>query len=208
MWSAETEGAKFWLAVLTELRNRGIRDIFIACVDGLKGFGEAIESIFPDTITQLCIVHQIRNSLRYVTVRDKKALMADLKLIYTAATEEEALAALDSFEARWGAKYPAIVKSWHSNWNKISPMFRFTHEIRKAIYTTNVIESLNFSLRKVTKTRAAFPHEDAAMKLLWLGIRNVSKRWTRPIPEWSLALNQFSIIFEDRMPDISNTQNL
>jgi len=208
MWSAENEGAKFWLSVLTEIKNRGVRDIFIACVDGLKGFSEAIESIFPDTITQLCIVHQIRNSLKYVTSRDKKALMADLKLIYTAATEDEALAALDSFEATWGAKYPVIVRSWRTNWPKISPLFRFTHDIRKAIYAPNVIESLNYSLRKVTKTRAAFPNEDAAMKLLWLGIQNASKRWTRPIPEWGVSINQFSIMFEGRMPDTSTTQNI
>ncbi len=208
LWSAENEGAKFWLSVLTELRNRGVRDIFIACVDGLKGFSEAIESIFPETITQLCIVHQIRNSLKYVTTRDKKVLMADLKLIYTAATEDEALAALDAFEAKWGAKYPVIVKSWRANWPKISPMFRFTHDIRKAIYTTNVIESLNYSLRKVTKTRAAFPNEDAAMKLLWLAIQNAAKRWTRPIPEWGVSLNQFSVIFDGRMPNKSITQNI
>jgi putative transposase len=208
LWSAENEGAKFWLSVLTELRNRGVSDIFISCVDGLKGFSEAIESVFPDTITQLCIVHQIRNSLKYVTSRDKAALMADMKLIYTAATEQEALAALDAFEAKWGAKYQVIVRSWRTNWSKISPMFRFTSEIRKAIYTTNVIESLNYSLRKVTKTRAAFPSEEAAMKLLWLGIQNASKRWTRPIPEWGVSLNQLSIMFEGRMPDISNTQNI
>jgi putative transposase len=204
-WSAENEGAKFWLSVLTEMRNRGVNDFWIACVDGLKGFSEAIEAIFPQTITQLCIVHQIRASLRYVTSRDKKALMADLKLVYTAATEEEALAALDAFEAKWGAKYPIVVRSWRTNWPKISPMFRFTHEIRKAIYTTNVIESLNYSLRKVTKTRAAFPNEDAAMKLLWLGIQNAAKRWTRPIREWGVAMNQFTIMFEGRMP--GNTQN-
>jgi putative transposase len=205
LWSAENEGAKFWLSVLTEIRNRGVRDIFIACVDGLKGFSDAIESIFPETITQLCIVHQIRNSLKYVTTRDKKVLMADLKLVYSAATEDEALAALDAFETKWGAKYPVVVRSWRTNWSNISPMFRFTHDIRKAIYTTNVIESLNYSLRKVTKTRAAFPNEDAAMKLLWLGIQNASKRWTRPIPEWGVSLNQFAIMFEGRMP--GNMQN-
>jgi putative transposase len=207
LWSAENEGAKFWLSVLTEIRNRGVKDIFIACVDGLKGFSDAIESVFPETITQLCIVHQIRNSLKYVTTRDKKALMADLKLVYTAATEEEALAALDAFEAKWGAKYPVVVRSWRTNWDKISPMFRFTHDIRKAIYTTNVIESLNYSLRKVTKTRAAFPNEDAAMKLLWLGIQNASKRWTRPIPEWGVSLNQFAIMFEGRMPGTMQNPN-
>jgi putative transposase len=207
LWGAENEGAKFWLSILTEIKSRGVNDMFIACVDGLRGFSEAIEAIFPDTITQLCIVHQIRNSLKYVITRDKKALMADLKLIYTAATEEEALAALDAFEAKWGAKYPVIVRSWRTNWDKISPMFRFTHDIRKAIYTTNVIESLNYSLRKVTKTRAAFPNEEAAMKLLWLGIQNASKRWTRPIPEWGVSLNQFAIMFEGRMPGTKQNPN-
>jgi putative transposase len=201
LWSADNEGAKFWLSVLTEMRNRGVNDIFITCVDGLKGFSDAIEAVFPETITQLCIVHQIRNSLKYVTTRDKRVLMADLKLVYTAATEDEALAALDAFEAKWGTKYPVVVRSWRTNWTRISPMFRFNHDIRKAIYTTNVIESLNFSLRKVTKTRAAFPSEEAAMKLLWLGIQNASKRWTRPIPEWGVSMNQFAIMFEGRMPD-------
>jgi putative transposase len=199
LWHSENEGAKFWLSVLTEMKNRGLRDIFIACVDGLKGFSEAIESVFPETITQLCIVHLIRQSLRYVTTRDRKAVMADLKLIYTASTEDEALAALDAFEAKWGKKYMTVVKTWRSNWYKISPMFRFTHEIRKAIYTTNAIESLNYSLRKITKTRAAFPSVDAAMKLLWLGIQNASRRWGRPISEWGLAMNQFAIMFEGRM---------
>jgi putative transposase len=203
LWDAENEGAKFWLSVLTEMRNRGVNDIWIACVDGLKGFSEAIESVFPQTITQLCIVHQIRHSLHYVTARDKKAVTADLKLVYTAATEDEALAALDDFEAKWGKRYAIVVRSWRNNWPRISPMFRFTHEIRKAIYTTNVIESLNYSLRKVTKTRAAFPNQEAAMKLLWLAIQNASKRWTRPIKEWGLAMNQFAIIFEGRMPDIN-----
>lgn len=200
LWSAAEEGARFWLSVLTELNNRGVRDIFIACVDGLKGFAEAIESIFPDTVTQLCIVHQIRRSLSFVAYKDRKEVADDLKLVYTAVTEEEALAALGSFAAKWDSKYPVISRSWHSNWPKISPMFRFPHDIRKAVYTTNVMESLNYSLRKVTKTRAAFPTEDAAVKLLWLGLQEASKKWTRPIPNWGLAMNQFAVIFGDRMP--------
>ena len=212
LWAAETEGAKFWLSILTELRARGLKDIFIACVDGLKGFTEAIEAVFPDTITQLCIVHQIRHSLTYVSYKDRKAVVEDLKLIYNAVSETEALAAMEDFSAKWDTKYPAISKSWRANWHKISPMFHFPHDIRKAIYTTNVIESLNYSLRKITKTRAAFPTEEAAMKILWLGLRNASKAWTRPIRNWPEAMNQFTIIFEGRMPidnilQISNTQN-
>lgn len=200
LWSAETEGAKFWLSVLTELNNRGVRDIFIACVDGLKGFTEAIESVFPEAITQLCIVHQIRNSLAYVSHKEKKKVAADLKPVYTAATEEEALAALEAFAEKWDSRYPVISRSWRANWPKISPMFRFTEDIRTAVYTTNVIESLNYSLRKITKTRAAFPTEEAAIKLLWLGLQNASKKWTMPIRNWGLAMNQFAIIFGDRLP--------
>ncbi|MFN0140836.1 MAG: IS256 family transposase [Pyrinomonadaceae bacterium] len=200
LWSAESEGAKFWLSVLTELNNRGLRDIFIACVDGLKGFTEAIESVFPDAITQVCIVHQIRNSLTYVSHKEKKAVAADLKLVYSAAGEEEALAALEAFSQKWDPRYPVISRSWRANWPKISPMFRFSGDIRRAIYTTNVIESLNYSLRKITKTRAAFPTEEAAIKLLWLGLQNASKRWTMPIRNWSLTMNQFVIMFGDRLP--------
>jgi len=200
LWSAESEGAKFWLSVLTELRNRGVRDVFIACVDGLRGFTEAIESVFPDAITQLCIVHQIRNSLTYVSYKEKKAVAAALRPVYTAVTEEEALAALDEFSGRWDARYPVISRSWRANWQRISPMFRFSEDIRRAIYTTNVIESLNYSLRKITKTRASFPTEEAAIKLLWLGLQNAAKKWTMPIRNWSLTMNQFAIIFGDRLP--------
>ncbi len=199
LWGSENEGAKFWLSVLTQLQNRGVKDIFICCVDGLKGFSEAIESVFPETITQLCIVHQIRNSLRYVASKDKKEVAKDLKPIYTAATESEALENLEKFTGKWDLKYPIITKSWLSNWERIAPMFSFSKEIRKAIYTTNVIESLNYSLRKVTKTRGSFPTEEAAMKLLWLGLQKASKKWTMPIRNWSLAINQFAIKFEGRM---------
>lgn len=200
LWSAENEGAKFWLSVLTELQNRGLKDIFIACVDGLKGFTEAIESIFPDAITQVCIVHQVRHSLTYVSHKEKKKVAADLKSVYTAATEEDALLRLEEFAGKWDARYPVISKSWQANWHKISPMFRFTEEIRKAIYTTNVIESLNYSLRKITKTRAAFPTEEAALKLLWLGLQNAAKKWTMPVRNWGIAINQFAIMFGDRLP--------
>jgi putative transposase len=207
LWTAENEGAKFWLQVLTELSNRGVKDIFIACVDGLKGFTEAIESIFPNTITQLCIVHQIRNSLSYISYKDRKAVVSDLKPIYTAITEDEALFALELFGEKWNAKYPLIAKSWMANWQRINPMFALPKEIRRAVYTTNVIESLNYSLRKITKTRAAFPNEEAAIKLLYLGLQNAAKKWTMPIQNWSLAMNQMAILFEGRMLIPGLTEN-
>lgn len=200
LWSAENEGAKFWLSVLTELQNRGVKDILICCVDGLKGFPEAIESVFPRTIVQICIVHQIRNSLAFVSYQDRKQVAADLKLIYGAATVEEAQFQLELLAEKWDFRYPLIAKSWRANWLRIEPMFQFPAEIRRAIYTTNVIESLNMSLRKVTKTRAAFPTEEAAFKLLWLGLRNIEKKWTMPIQNWKQALQQFAIIFEGRLP--------
>ncbi len=199
LWSSETEGAKFWLSVLTELSNRGVKDLLIACVDGLKGFPEAIESVFPATIVQICIVHQIRNSLAFVSYQERKQVAADLKLIYAATTAEEALFQLELFAEKWDKRYPLIAKSWRANWARIEPMFGFPEEIRRAIYTTNVIESLNMSLRKVTKTRAAFPSEEAAFKLLWLGLRNIEKKWTMPIQNWKQALQQFAIIFEGRV---------
>lgn len=207
LWTAETEGAKFWLAVLTELNNRGVKDIFIACVDGLRGFTEAIESVFPNTITQLCIVHQIRNSLTYISYKDRKAVVSDLKPIYTAITEDEALFALELFGEKWNGKYPLIAKSWTANWQRINPMFALPKEIRRAVYTTNVIESLNYSLRKITKTRAAFPTEEAAIKLLYLGLQNAAKKWTMPIQNWSLAMNQMAILFEGRMLIPGLTEN-
>lgn len=200
LWAAENEGAKFWLSVLTELSNRGLADVLICCVDGLKGFAEAIESVYPKAVVQLCIVHQIRNSLAFVSYKDRKAVAADLKPIYAAATVEDGFAKLEQFAEKWDKRYPLISKSWRVNWSKIEPMFGFAAEIRRAIYTTNVIESLNMSLRKITKTRAAFPSEDAAFKLLWLGLRNVAKKWTMPVPNWAAAMNQFAIIFEGRVP--------
>lgn len=200
LWTAENEGAKFWLSVLTELNNRGVSDILIACVDGLKGFPEAIESVFPKTMVQICIVHQIRNSLNFVSYKDRKAVAADLKPIYTAATSEEALFELEVFSEKWDSRYPLISKSWRANWSRIEPMFQFPAEIRRAIYTTNVIESINMSLRKITKTRASFPSEEAAFKLIWLGLQNIEKKWTMPIRDWRLAVQQFAIIFDGRLP--------
>ena len=200
MWIAETEGAKFWLQVITELKNRGVKDIFIACVDGLKGFPEAIEAVFPDTQVQLCIVHMVRNSLRYVSWKQRKEVAADLKGIYHAPTVDQADANLIAFANKWDASHPTISKSWRNNWERIIPLFGYPPEIRKAIYTTNAIESMNMSLRKVTKNRGSFPNDEALTKLLYLAMRNVSKKWTMPIHDWKSALNQFTIIFETRMP--------
>ena len=199
LWVSENEGAKFWLSVLTELKNRGLEDIFIACVDGLKGFAEAIEAIYPQALTQTCIVHQIRNSLAFVGYQERKEVILDLKAIYTATTAEQALLALDLFAEKWDARYPLIAKSWRENWVRIEPMFNFTSEIRKAIYPANTIESLNMSLRKITKTRGSFPSEEACLKLLYLGLKNAAKKWTMPTPNWVLAMNQFAIMFENRI---------
>jgi putative transposase len=200
MWTAETEGAKFWLQVVTELKNRGVKDIFIACVDGLKGFPEAIEAVFPQTQIQLCIVHMVRHSLNYVSWKQRKEAADDLKAIYQAPTLEMAETNLDAFAAKWDATHPTIAKSWRNNWERIIPLFSYPPDIRKAIYTTNAIESLNMSLRKVTKNRGSFPNDDAMFKLLYLALKNIAKKWTMPIKHWKSALNQFSIIFEGRMP--------
>ncbi len=202
MWVAETEGAKFWLQVITELKNRGVKDIFIACVDGLKGFPEAIETVFPKAQVQLCIVHMVRHSLRYVSWKQRKEVAADLKSIYSAPTVEQAEASLTAFSAKWDASHPTISKSWRNNWERISPLFSYPSEIRKAIYTTNAIESLNMSLRKVTKNRGSFPNDEAMIKLLFLALRNISRKWTMPFHDWKAALNQFTIIFETRMPEL------
>jgi putative transposase len=200
MWTAENEGAKFWLQVVTELKNRGVKEIFIACVDGLKGFPEAIEAIFPQTQIQLCIVHMVRHSLNYVSWKQRKEVAADLKTIYHAPTVEMAEKNLEAFAAKWDASHPTIAKSWRNNWEHIIPLFSYPEDIRKAIYTTNAIESLNMSLRKVTKNRGHFPSDEAMFKLLYLALRNIAKKWTMPIRDWKSALNQFSIIFEERMP--------
>lgn len=200
LWIAQTEGAKFWLQVVTELKNRGVTDIFIACVDGLKGFPEAIESVFPQTEIQLCLVHLVRHSLNFVGWKQRKEVAADLKLIYRAATEVEAETRLDEFGLKWDAKFPMISKSWRSNWVRVIPLFAHPPEIRKIIYTTNAIESLNMSLRKVTKARGSFPNDEAVSKLLYLALRNIAKKWTMPVHAWKDALNRFAIIYENRLP--------
>jgi putative transposase len=202
MWTAETEGAKFWLQVVTELKNRGVKDIFIACVDGLKGFPEAIEAVFPHTQVQTCIVHLVRHSLNYVSWKQRKEVAEDLKAIYQAPTVQEGEASLAAFAAKWDATHPTIAKSWRNNWERIIPLFSYPPDIRKAIYTTNAIESLNMSLRKVTKNRGSFPSDEAMLKLLYLALNNISKKWTMPIKNWKSALNQFTIIFENRMPEL------
>ena len=202
MWISENEGAKFWLNVLTELQNRGLKDILIACVDGLKGFPDAINTVYPETQIQLCIVHMVRNSLKFVPWKDYKAITADLKRIYQSITEEEALMSLDQFEARWDGKYPNISRSWRNNWQNVSTLFNYPEDIRKAIYTTNAIESLNSVIRKAIKKRKLFPHDDSAKKVIYLAIEQASKKWTMPIRNWKTALNRFMIEFEDRLKDV------
>ena len=193
------EGAKFWLGIVTELKNRGVQDIFIACVDGLKGLPEAIESVFPQTQVQLCIVHMVRSSLTFVSYKDRKEVAADLKLIYRAATEG-GRARLDAVRRQVGWPLPDDCQSWRANWARVIPIFGLPPEIRQAIYTTNAVESLNMSLRKVIKTRASFPNEEAAFKLLYLALQNISKKWTMPIQNWNQALNQLAMLFEGRVP--------
>ena len=200
LWLAETEGAKFWLTVLTEMKNRGVQDIFICCVDGLSGFPEAIEAVFPKTTVQLCIVHMVRNSLKFVPWKQRKTVAADLKTIYRAATVEEAEMNLDLFAETWDESYPTISRSWRAHWERITPFFAYPDEIRKVIYTTNAVESLNYSLRRVLKTRGSLPSDQAIVKLLYLAIQRASKRWTRPVQNWKEALNRFAIMFGDRMP--------
>ena len=200
LWVAQTEGAKFWLGVLNELKNRGVDDLFIACVDGLTGFPEAVEAAFPETQVQLCIVHMVRNSLRYVPWKQRKAVAADLKSMYHAASVKEAETQLTAFEEKWDAHFPTISQSWRQHWPQIIPFFAFPPDIRRAIYTTNAIESLNSTLRKIIKTRRVFPSEEAATKLLYLALQNIAKKWTKPIKNWRKALNQFAIFFEGRVP--------
>ncbi len=201
LYLGESEGAKYWLSVMTELKNRGLNDIFILCADGLKGLPEAVGATFPETIFQTCVVHMVRHSLNYVPYTDKKAVAADLKKVYSANTVELAAEYLDDFELTWGDKYPAIVKSWRGNWNRVIPFFDYPKEIRKVIYTTNIVESLNRTLRKAVKNRGQFPTEDAVMKVLYLAIKGVSKKWTMPIRDWKSALNQFAIRFSGRFPE-------
>lgn len=201
MWLSENEGAKFWLGVLTELQTRGVKDILIACVDGLKGFPDAIQAVFPQTQIQLCIVHMVRNSVRYVPWKDYKAVTSDLKKIYQSATEDEALQALEQLSERWDSKYPQISRSWRAHWENINTLFKYPDDIRKAIYTTNAIESLNSVIRKVIKKRKLFPTDDSAKKVVFLAVQDASKKWTMPIINWKLALNRFMIEFEDRLSD-------
>lgn len=201
MWSSENEGARFWLGVATELKNRGLQDIFICCVDGLSGFAPALEAVFPKCRVQRCIVHQLRNSLKYVNWKDRKQIAADLKTIYTAATESAALSALANFRATHDAKHPAIGRSWQANWDQLAPFFHFPPEIRKIIYTTNAIESLNSSFRKISRHRNLFPTIDSLFKLFYLSLKNISRKWTQTIPNWPSALSHFTIEFADRMPD-------
>jgi putative transposase len=201
LYLGESEGAKFWLYVLTELKNRGLEDIFILCADGLKGLPEAVEATFPKAIFQTCIVHMMRHSLNYVPYTDKKVVASDLKKIYQANTIDLATDALDEFDLIWGEKYPAIIKSWRNNWEKIIPFMQFPKQIRKVIYTTNIVESLNNTMRKAVRNRGHFSTEDGIMKVLYLAIRGVSKKWNMPIHDWKQALNHFAIMFEDRFPE-------
>jgi len=200
LWIAETEGSKFWLSVFNDIKNRGVQDCFIACVDGLKGLPEAIESVFPETQVQLCIVHKLRNSFKYVPWKDRKAVAKDLKSVYGAATIKEAEHALDKFSDTWDGKYPAISPSWRADWERLTVFFDYSSEIRRAVYTTNAIESLNYSLRRMLKNRGAFPNDDSISKILYLAINRVAKKWTMPIRNWKAALNQFVILFGDRVP--------
>jgi putative transposase len=198
LWTSANEGAKFWLQVLTDLKNRGVQDVFIACVDGLKGFPQAVEAVFPRAQVQLCIVHLTRASLNYVGWKQRKTVATDLKTIYRAATEEQAGLALDAFSAKWDARYPTISVLWRRHWQQVIPFFAFPEEIRRIIYTTNAVESLNMSLRKIIKTRGSFPSEDAALKLLFLALRNIIDNW-ETVQHWKDALTRFTVLWEDRI---------
>ena len=199
LWIAETEGAKFWLTVLTELQNRGVEDVLIACVDGLTGFPDAINTVFPQAQVQLCIVHQVRNSLKYVSYKDRKAVATDLKRIYQSPTVDEAEHELTAFEQAWGEKFPCIGKSWRANWENLITLFDYPDDIRKAIYTTNAIESLNSVIRKAIKQRKIFPHDTSVMKIVYLAMEKASAKWTMPIRNWPAAMNRFAILFPDRI---------
>ena len=201
LYLSESEGANFWLSVLTDLNNRGVKDILIASVDGLTGFPDAINAIFPATEVQLCIVHQIRNSIRYVASKHHKIFMVDLKRVYRAVSKEAAESALDDLEERWGQKYPIVIKSWRNKWENLSVYFKYPEEIRRVIYTTNSIEAVHRQFRKLTKTKGGFPNEDSLLKLLYMGIQNASKKWTMPIRNWNLALSQLAIFFEGRLDE-------
>lgn len=198
IWIGENESSKFWLSVLNELKSRGIQDVFLFCVDGLTGFREAIEAVYPKAGIQRCIIHQIRNSMKYVNYKDMKQFAVDLKTIYTSVTEEEAFEKLMAFKAKWGKKYPAAIKSWESNWDILSTFFAYPPGIRKIIYTTNIIEGLNRQFRKVTKTKSVFPNDDSLRKMLYLASKNIVKKWTQRYWNWEVVLNHLAIQFEGR----------
>lgn len=202
LYLSENEGANYWLTVLTDIQNRGVEDILIACVDGLTGFPEAISSLYPQTEIQLCIIHQIRNSLKYVASKNQKAFMADLKLVYRASNKENAETALDQLEEKWGDTYPIVIKSWRKKWHHLSAYFKYPDPIRKIIYTTNSVEAVHRQFRKLTKTKGAFPNENSLLKLLYAGILNATEKWTMPIQNWSQALSQLDIYFEGRLDHV------
>jgi putative transposase len=199
LWMSENEGAKFWLGVLTELKNRGVKDVFVACVDGLKGFPDAIAAVFPKTQVQLCIVHMVRSSLAFVAWKDRKELVSDLKAIYHSITVEEAETELDAFAAKWDGKYPRISRSWRTNWANLITFFQYPKDIRKIIYTTNAVESLNSVIRKACNRHKLFPNDRAAIKVVFLTVEQAAKNWSMPLQDWNLAINQFMIWFEDRL---------
>ena len=199
MYVSESEGANFWLTVLTDLKSRGVKDVLIACTDNLKGFTEAILSIYPETEIQKCVIHQIRNSLKYIASKDQKSFMKDLKKVYQSPTKNQAETELVILEEKWGKKYPIVLKSWHDNWEELTIFYQYDEHIRKIIYTTNAVEGFHRQIRKVTKTKGAFPTDMALMKLIYLATENISKKWTQPIPNWGLTIQQFCIKFGDRM---------
>jgi len=200
IWISQNEGAKFWLGILTELKTRGVQDIFIACVDGLTGMDEAIQSAFPKTWVQLCIVHMVRNSLKFVSYKHRKEMAGDLKAIYRAVTEDEAASALEALAEKWDGRYPTVSKSWRTHWAKIIPMFAFPDDIRKVIYTTNAVESVTMTLRKASRNHRIFPNDEAVIKVMYLAGQLISRKWTMPLRDWGAAMNQFSILFEGRVP--------
>ena len=199
LYLSESEGARYWLSVLTDLHNRGVKDILIASVDGLKGFPEAIETIYPQTEVQLCIIHQVRHSMKYVASKNQKAFMADLKAVYRATTQAAAEIALDELDAKWGKQYPLVIKSWRNKWDNLSVYFKYPEYVRKAIYTTNAVEAVHRQFRKLTKTKGGFPNENSLLKLLYAGILKASERWTHSVQNWSLTLSQLAIHFEGRI---------
>ena len=199
LYLSDAEGAHYWLSVLTDLQNRGVNDILIACVDGLKGFPEAIETIFPNTEVQLCIIHQIRNSMKYVASKNQKAFMVDLKTVYKAATKNAAETALNELDAKWGKQYPVVINSWRNKWEHLSAYFKYPDDVRKAIYTTNAVEAVHRQFRKLTKTKGGFPNENSLLKLLYAGILKASEKWTHPVHNWNLTLSQLAIHFDNRL---------